>query len=107
MHVAAFMGHLNIVLLLLQNGACPDATNIVSTAGRSLRVRGAVGEPGRLCRGDRGLPRARREGGSQSWRLPGGGGRCRTCCLSSARLPVAAAVSASGPTVWAERLYPR
>lgn len=39
------MGHLNIVLLLLQNGACPDATNIVSTAGRSLRVRGAVGEP--------------------------------------------------------------
>ncbi|XP_025026147.1 ankyrin-2 isoform X5 [Python bivittatus] len=27
-HVAAFMGHLNIVLLLLQNGASPDVTNI-------------------------------------------------------------------------------
>lgn len=29
-HVAAFMGHLNIVLLLLQNGASPDVSNIVS-----------------------------------------------------------------------------
>ena len=29
-HVAAFMGHLNIVLLLLQNGASPDVRNIVS-----------------------------------------------------------------------------
>lgn len=29
-HVAAFMGHLNIVLLLLQNGASPDIRNIVS-----------------------------------------------------------------------------
>lgn len=28
-HVAAFMGHLNIVLLLLQNGASPDVSNIV------------------------------------------------------------------------------
>uniref|UniRef100_A0A671YFU5 Ankyrin 2 n=1 Tax=Sparus aurata TaxID=8175 RepID=A0A671YFU5_SPAAU len=27
-HVAAFMGHLNIVLLLLQNGASPDVSNI-------------------------------------------------------------------------------
>lgn len=26
------MGHLNIVLLLLQNGASPDVTNIVSMA---------------------------------------------------------------------------
>lgn len=31
-HVAAFMGHLNIVLLLLQNGASPDVSNIVSEA---------------------------------------------------------------------------
>lgn len=30
-HVAAFMGHLNIVLLLLQNGASPDVRNIVSS----------------------------------------------------------------------------
>ena len=29
-HVSAFMGHLNIVLLLLQNGASPDVRNIVS-----------------------------------------------------------------------------
>ena len=28
-HVAAFMGHLNIVLLLLQNGASADISNIV------------------------------------------------------------------------------
>lgn len=38
-HVAAFMGHLNIVLLLLQNGASPDVSNIVSdgaTAGREV-----------------------------------------------------------------------
>lgn len=38
-HVAAFMGHLNIVLLLLQNGACPDATNIVSMPPGCPRVR--------------------------------------------------------------------
>lgn len=32
-HVAAFMGHLSIVLLLLQNGASPDIRNIVSVIG--------------------------------------------------------------------------
>lgn len=38
-HVAAFMGHLNIVLLLLQNGASPDVSNIVSGGGK-FRVGG-------------------------------------------------------------------
>lgn len=43
------MGHLNIVLLLLQNGASPDVTNIVSmawvritTGGESERIRVGV-----------------------------------------------------------------
>ena len=40
------MGHLNIVLLLLQNGASPDVTNIVSMAWVRIttgeRVRGRV-----------------------------------------------------------------
>lgn len=35
-HVAAFMGHLNIVLLLLQSGASPDVRNIVSTGKSSV-----------------------------------------------------------------------
>lgn len=37
-HVAAFMGHLNIVLLLLQNGASPDVSNIVSRAAAERNV---------------------------------------------------------------------
>lgn len=37
-HVAAFMGHLNIVLLLLQNGASPDVRNIVSCGFYKLVV---------------------------------------------------------------------
>lgn len=31
LHVAAFMGHLNIVKNLLQRGASPNASNVVST----------------------------------------------------------------------------
>lgn len=38
-HVAAFMGHLNIVLLLLQNGASPDVSNIVSDDGEDRKSR--------------------------------------------------------------------
>lgn len=40
-HVAAFMGHLNIVLLLLQNGASADVSNIVSN-GKEANVTGKV-----------------------------------------------------------------
>lgn len=39
-HVAAFMGHLNIVLLLLQNGASPDVSNIVSNGKRANQRQG-------------------------------------------------------------------
>ena len=35
-HVAAFMGHLNIVLLLLQNGASADISNIVRLHAHTL-----------------------------------------------------------------------
>lgn len=31
LHVAAFMGHLNIVKCLLQRGASPNASNVVSS----------------------------------------------------------------------------
>lgn len=30
LHVASFMGHLNIVKILLQKGASPSASNVVS-----------------------------------------------------------------------------
>lgn len=41
-HVAAFMGHLNIVLLLLQNGASPDVSNIVSEGNENIKVHSDV-----------------------------------------------------------------
>lgn len=31
LHVASFMGHLNIVKMLLQKGASPSASNVVSS----------------------------------------------------------------------------
>lgn len=69
-HVAAFMGHLNIVLLLLQNGTCPDATNIVSMSGAAVRLCSPSGERARddVVQGDCGtLPARGWEGGG-----PGG-----------------------------------
>ena len=44
-HVAAFMGHLNIVLLLLQNGASPDVRNIVSPSDESPNTTGRLIRP--------------------------------------------------------------
>lgn len=48
-HVAAFMGHLNIVLLLLQSGASPDLSNVVGPApgGGGSPPQGGVSEA--LC----------------------------------------------------------
>lgn len=35
LHVASFMGHLNIVKILLQKGASPSASNVVSSFPKS------------------------------------------------------------------------
>lgn len=66
-HVAAFMGHLNIVLLLLQSGASPDVCNIVSLLhkGACLKAQRGVSEGSVLFdlqRGETALHMAARAG---------------------------------------------
>lgn len=99
------MGHLNIVLLLLQNGASPDVTNIVSMAGSAAaglreresacaRVRGAcasvrpraVGRPPPRVRWVRAPPVRERTGCetcSPHLRAAAGAGRTRSGALGA------------------------